>query len=280
MNWSERLGYAPHEKVVILHADDAGKSDAVNDSILQLFDMGLIKSASVMSNMPKADSFLRSVTPNMDIGLHLNITTEWASSVGNYCVKSLCYLSKYCEAIALPSLAFLSTEDVRCEIERQFTFMIDRGVHPTHIDCHNGILFLVLRLAEIYAKYAENHNAAALILEPNPQVRRRFKGFPIKRLSTIYDRLNLPRLDDLWMLPSYAGSYDNKVNCFREIFRSIEPGLTLILFHPGCCMVEDIESYWEHMAIQQLKHELLDQDFVFSTWREVMERYNQYCVNV
>src|SRR5579864_3294490 len=66
-------------KYLILHADDLGFSQSVNDAILTALSNGWITSASVMVPCPHFEEVAEHVRkrPELDIGVHLTLTSEW-----------------------------------------------------------------------------------------------------------------------------------------------------------------------------------------------------------
>ena len=63
-------------RVLIANADDLGMSEAINRGILHAFQAGIVRSASLMVNMPAVEHGveLARKNPDLEIGLHLNIT--------------------------------------------------------------------------------------------------------------------------------------------------------------------------------------------------------------
>ena len=78
-NLAEKLGYLKTDKLLILHADDLGLSKSVNQASFKALKEGLVNSGSVM--MPC--DFISDVgnfainNPEIDLGLHLTVTSEW-----------------------------------------------------------------------------------------------------------------------------------------------------------------------------------------------------------
>src|SRR5947209_12600336 len=83
-------------KLLIIHADDLALSHSVNEAIFAGLKEGRISSASVMVPcpwMPEVAVFAKS-HPNMDLGIHLTLTSEfsgyrWGPVAPVDCVASL-----------------------------------------------------------------------------------------------------------------------------------------------------------------------------------------------
>ncbi len=78
-NWADRLGYGANNKVLILHADDAGMFAGTNTGIQAMLLSGEIQSTSAM---PPVRFFGEMVDwhnsqGNRDVGLHLTLNAEW-----------------------------------------------------------------------------------------------------------------------------------------------------------------------------------------------------------
>ena len=78
-NLSELLGYKKNDKLLIIHADDLGLSNSVNQASFDALNNKYVNSASVMMPAPNtsevADYFIEN--PDVDLGLHLTFTSEW-----------------------------------------------------------------------------------------------------------------------------------------------------------------------------------------------------------
>lgn len=81
VNWADRLGYGSTNKVLVMHADDAGMFLGTNSAIEDLLQSGLVDSAAVMPAPPYyADMVARhNAAGNLDLGIHLTFNSEWES---------------------------------------------------------------------------------------------------------------------------------------------------------------------------------------------------------
>ena len=66
----------------IFNADDFGISKGVNAAIVKAHREGILNSASLMINQKYADDAVKLAKemPNMEIGLHLNLTNEYPAA--------------------------------------------------------------------------------------------------------------------------------------------------------------------------------------------------------
>jgi chitin disaccharide deacetylase len=115
------------ERVLIVNADDFGRSPGVNRGIIRAHENGIVTSASLMVNWPaaaEASDYGRD--GSLGVGLHLDLG-EWAYRDGAW----------YARYEILPS----RTKDaVRAEIRRQLELFEQlMGRPPTHLDSHQHV---------------------------------------------------------------------------------------------------------------------------------------------
>lgn len=119
------------ETEYIIHADDFGLNEGVNDCICECFQKGWIHETSLMVNMPTCDSavsqaerigFLHAV------GLHLNLTS------GKPLTSAIRNCKRFCNAegffnktfhLSKTGRFFLSAEE-KCAVEREIEAQVDK----------------------------------------------------------------------------------------------------------------------------------------------------------
>lgn len=75
----QKLGYPAGSRLLLIHGDDFGVAHSVNLATEEALEKGWITSASMMvpcSWFPEAAKFARE-HPDLDLGLHLTLTTWW-----------------------------------------------------------------------------------------------------------------------------------------------------------------------------------------------------------
>ncbi len=147
-------------KFLIVNADDLGLTEGTNRAVIDCFNNGIVRSASLMSPGKAFDGavLLAKQNPGLSIGVHLTLAGErsvaTADSVrslvdgnGNLPQSHKQFIIKYLtRGIAL--------NDVRVELEAQLSKVRDAGIKISHINSHQhlhvlpGIIDIVLELAK------------------------------------------------------------------------------------------------------------------------------------
>ena len=129
---------------LIINADDYGMSDGVNDAVNKLMSKGIVKSTTVMTNMPHASDARHLLAfDGVSVGLHFNLSQGQAiSSVDE--VKTLVDDAGRFLGIAELRNRFakglISKKEVYLELEAQWRRLEDiLGCPPSHIDSHQGL---------------------------------------------------------------------------------------------------------------------------------------------
>ncbi|WP_297635715.1 chitin disaccharide deacetylase [uncultured Clostridium sp.] len=143
---------------VIFNADDFGLTEGVNLGILKAFKDGVVKSTTLMVNMPFAEQAVKiaNENPELGVGVHLTVTAgpqlikiknSLVDENGDFHNKDLLYDYQ----------VKLNEEELYCEWKTQINKFIElMGKKPTHIDSHHHIhlipkyLKVALKLAEEY----------------------------------------------------------------------------------------------------------------------------------
>jgi hypothetical protein len=142
---AERLGYGPHARLLIVHADDLGLADSVNNAFFSGLATGLINSGSVMVPCPCFSGVAAFAQSHLDadIGLHLTLTSEraksWAPVAPSTQVSSLVD-QRGCLHEKWPPEIRISLGEVEIELRAQIEKAYAAGLRPTHLDSHQFLL--------------------------------------------------------------------------------------------------------------------------------------------
>lgn len=199
-------------KRLIVNADDFGLSHGVNRGVVAAVQNGIVRSTSVMVNMPGFEDAvaLAHTLPGLGTGLHLNLTygrpvlpvAQVASLVNDEGVYT-----KDIERLLQCGL----TGEMQAEFQAQFERFVAAGLHLTHIDTHHH-LHKSPRVLELVVSMAGR------------------AGVPIRCLDE-------NALLNLGMVPrarfvNYFGDED-AVERLLAVIRSLPDGATEIPCHPG-----------------------------------------------
>ena len=290
--WAERLGWPAGKKIIMLHADDIGMCPEANIAAKQQLMSGQIQSAAVMIPCPDAREFIdwAKANPKMDIGLHLTLTSEWKTyrwgpvTDENEVPGLLDPEAKLWRSVP-EVVQHASAEEVEKEIRSQIEQSIAWGYTPDHIDTHMGTLYGDPSFVKAYIKVAEEYGIPANIIDiSNPKVLALFKaqGYPLD--DSVVDMVagyTLPKLDFFSSAPK-ADTYGEKVENFKELIRSLQPGLTEIIFHPSVETdnLRSITGSWQQRVWEaemfgdpDLVEFFKNEEIIFTDWKEIMERF-------
>jgi predicted glycoside hydrolase/deacetylase ChbG (UPF0249 family) len=114
-------------RVLIVNADDFGRSHGVNRGVALAHDEGIVTSASAMVHWPAAEEAaeLASGRPALGVGLHVDLE-EWAYDDGEWRVL---YQRAAGDGVAV-------AEEVEAQLAR---FRVLFGREPTHLDSHQHV---------------------------------------------------------------------------------------------------------------------------------------------
>jgi len=167
---AERLGYAPDAKLLIVHADDLGVAHSVDAASIKAFETGQVNSGSIMVPCPwlqEIAAYARA-HPERDLGLHLTLTSEWATYkwgavMSKDRVPSLINKDGYLYPTEVEAAAHIKPEEAEAEIRAQVERARAFGIQPTHLDSHMGTLFRSKALFEALLRVAHDYKLPALV---------------------------------------------------------------------------------------------------------------------
>lgn len=292
MTWAQKLGFPADKIVLILHADDIGMCPEANVSAKRYMENDHIQSSAVMMPCPDAKDFIEWAKehPEKDIGVHLTLTSEWKTyrwpglTPAEEAPGLLDEEGKlWHEVIQVVQNA--SPEEVEKEIRAQVEQALAWGYRPDHMDTHMGTLYGSHQFTAAYLKVAEEYEIPAMVIDfKNPVVVQGFKdaGYPINdEMIEIVNAYSLPKLDFFASAPN-AKTYAEKKASFQALVRSLQPGLTEIIFHPSELTdnLKSITGSWQQRSweAQMFEDEEMitffqSENIIFTNWREIMKRF-------
>jgi predicted glycoside hydrolase/deacetylase ChbG (UPF0249 family) len=145
---AEQLGFAPGDRVAIVHVDDLGMCHAANEGGFEALAHGPATCGSVMvpcAWFQEAASTARA-HPEFDLGVHLTLTSEWGHYrwgpvAGRSAVPSLLDDEGFLPRTTLEVVQRGRPEEAEIELRAQIQMALDAGIDVTHLDSHMGACF-------------------------------------------------------------------------------------------------------------------------------------------
>ncbi len=293
-NWAERLGYPAGKKVIMLHADDAGMCEEANIATKDILLAGHIQSAAAMPPCPYFEDMIdwAKEHPDIDVGLHLTLTSEWKT----YRWPSVSPVEEVPGLIddegmlwrSVPEVVQHATpEEVAKEVRAQIEKSLALGYRPDHIDTHMGTLYGHPEFAKAFLQIAMEYNIPANAIDMSDSLVVKYyreAGYPITEEMIEYmNDYTLPKLDNFTSAPN-AKTYEEKVQAFKDLIKSLRPGLTEIIFHPSVPSenLKSITGSWQQrnweakmFSDPDLKQFFVDEGIIFTSWKEIMQRFEK-----
>jgi predicted glycoside hydrolase/deacetylase ChbG (UPF0249 family) len=292
--WGEKLGFPKDKRVIILHADDAGMCDEANIATYRYMEQNQIQSAAGMVPCEWFDELAEwaKIHPEKDVGVHLTLTSEWKTYRWGPVsepeqVPGLIDPDGFLWRGVPEVVVHASPEEVENEIRAQIDKSIALGVKPDHIDTHMGTLYGTLNFSKAYLKVAQEYGIPAMVIDLSDEtVAERFRddGYPItKELTALLNDYDMPLLDDFFAVPG-GSTYEEKRQNFFALVKSLNPGITEIIFHPSVESdnLKQITNSWQQRVweaqlfsdpavIQFFENE----EVIFTNWVELMKKYKE-----
>ncbi len=160
--WSRgRSETCPHVSLLIVNADDFGRTPGVTEGILQAHRRGIVTSTTTMVNLPHAAAAVRRAlveAPALGVGIHLNLTAGQpvlpARDVSTLVDASGHFYPIRC---LVPRRGDLDLRQVRAELAAQIERFRSWGCAPTHLDAHHHSVYLSPRFFRVLVGLAERY---------------------------------------------------------------------------------------------------------------------------
>jgi len=278
----EQMGYQPYSRLLIVHADDLGVAQSVNTAFITGVGTGLINSGSVIVParfFPEIIAF-GSAYPDVDLGIHLTLTCEWAQ----YGWGPVAAHSKVSSLIddhgqfnpTWTKQMQIDLRQVELELGAQIEKTYQAGLRPTHLDSHQFRLQQYgRRLFEIYLRLGRKYDLPVLV------TRDWFAKFPyMQRSLTPGDMV----IDHVITIGTEISSQQWPAY-YRTAIQNLEPGITQCIIHPGLDNEELQAATGDRLAwgakwrqrdfdffsSDEFRHVLDENNVKLITWREIQK---------
>lgn len=234
----ELLGYAPDDRVLIIHADDVGFSHGSNVAAFEGMARGSLTCGSALVAAPwfAETAAMARESPAADVGVHLALNCEYAG----YRWRSVSGRPSLHAPDGgvwrdVPSVVeHVPAVDAAAELRAQVEHALAMGVDVTHVDTHMGAVMHPNYLPA-YVDIAIEHRLPIFFIRPSE-----------RRLAALGDAADVyaeqtrrledagwPLLDNVIVRTLSEIDPDDKERAFRAFFDELRPGLTHFLCHPA-----------------------------------------------
>lgn len=204
------------DKLLIVNADDLGRTPGINAGIFEAHRRGLVTSATLMVGFPAAEAAAAELAANSDLGVGLHVAlTGGRPTLPPERVPSLVDAEG-----RLPrrpeGLARARRDEVLAEVRSQLRrFRELTGRSPTHLDSHHHTHRLPVVLDALVTVAGE---AGLPVRNASPAVGERLRQAGIPTTDAFVER--------------FFGA-EARLDVLLEILGAVEPGVTELMCHPA-----------------------------------------------
>jgi len=239
---AERLGYGPTDKVLMVHADDIGMSHSVNVASIEALKKGLVTSGSIMVPcpwFPEIAEYFRQ-HPELDLGLHLTLTSEWKSLrwrpvASTDKVRGLLDPDGYMWRSEVQTAMKATPAEVEIELRAQIDKALAAGLKPTHLDTHMGTLYTRRDFFDVYTRLGREYGIPVMAMRPTPEALAYAKKSGIPIGPEAFSQLEA----DGFVLLDYLNTgvagrnFAERKEAYKQFLRNLKPGVTMLIVHLG-----------------------------------------------
>jgi predicted glycoside hydrolase/deacetylase ChbG (UPF0249 family) len=234
----ELLGFAPDDRVLIIHADDVGFSHASNVAAFEGMAAGSLTCASTLVPAPwfMETAKLQQQHPDADVGIHMTLTAEYETyrwrSVSGHPLLHAPDGGMWRDVISV--MRNVDVETAEAELRAQIEHALAMGIDVTHIDTHMGAVMRAKYLPP-YVDLAIEFRLPIFFIRPSE---RRLAalgedaGVYVEQMRRLDER-GWPLLDNAITETMTQIEPEDKERRFKEFFANLRPGLTHFLCHPA-----------------------------------------------
>lgn len=225
---------------IVLNADDFGLTHGINEGIITAMERRIVGSASLMVNFPDSAEAMRVAREKeFSMGWHFNLTlgkpVSDPAAIPSLVGKDGRFLNRN-QLLLRCFLRRVRADDVRREIEAQWQFFADAGLHPEHIDGHEHCHVYPV-ICDVVRDLVVQHKIPLVRLPGE-------KGGPfvpryLTRLLLGHLRGSCPKFwqnTDCLTVPFYGISLVGRVEDHREwrhLLARIADPVSMVMVHPG-----------------------------------------------
>src|SRR5436305_7105548 len=181
------LGYPDDARLLIINADDFGRSHACNAGILRSLTEGVVSSTTLMVPCPWALHAMHMLSdhPEISFGIHLTVISDvplsrWGSLTSRDKVPSLIDEAGFFYSYEhIPAfLAQVKLSELEVEFRAQIEAVLAASLKPTHLDWHCLYNGGRADIFEMTVKLAEEYGLAVRVFDRSTGEALRRQGLP------------------------------------------------------------------------------------------------------
>jgi predicted glycoside hydrolase/deacetylase ChbG (UPF0249 family) len=260
-------------KQVILNGDDFGWSKGVVDGIVRAYDLGVLRSTSIMTTMPAYEYGLNrlSACPEMGVGVHLTIFDGCPllpqSEVPSLVDPDTGQFIRY-EKVKQEKLK-ISSQELYREFKAQILELKSQGIQPTHLDNHCDLVYMRPAWLNVVIELAKEFELPLRCPFGNnlkkelPQLQKISGQSPllIRAAGTMIRRkIDKNRIARTQNFISDYFINNQGIEGMEHVFANLPEGTTEILSHPGYGEEwrQKVQDVLEHQRFRELllEHEI------------------------
>jgi chitin disaccharide deacetylase len=222
---------------LIINADDFGKSDNVNNSILFLHKKGIVSSTTIIANgkcFDEAVDISRS-NPNLGVGVHLCLDGPYNISKKHKTILDADTLQFYSNSQIIRKIKMFSIDEseVFSEYCLQIEKVLHNGIKISHLDHHHH-LHLYFPILGTMIKVAKRYRipfirSQRIILNPQNNILK----YSYRSLHQFYLKRKINTIDGYFQ-PGVYENYSFEIQYMRlqELLR-LNRNIVEIILHPS-----------------------------------------------
>ena len=256
------LGYPGNGRLLIINADDFGRSHASNVATLRALTQGVVSSTTLMVPCPWALHAMQLLAehPEVSFGVHLTVVCEvshyrCAPLTSRDKVASLVDASGFFYTIdQIPQwLAQVQLPELEAEFRAQIEAVLAASLTPTHLDWHCLYNGGRADIFELTVQLAQEYGLAMRVFDRSTGEALQRQGLPT---------------NDHDVLDSYSLGLDDKAAWYVRALRDLPSGLSEWAVHPAL-------DTPEMQAIEPESWQVRTTDFAFLISQEARQIIKQ-----
>jgi chitin disaccharide deacetylase len=221
------LGYPDDARLLIINADDLGRSHASNEATFRALKDGMVSSTTLMAPCPWALHAMQLLSdrPDLPFGVHLTVVCDvshyrWGPLTCRDKVPSLVDETGFFYPLErIPAfLAQVKLSELKVEFRAQIEAVLAASLSPTHLDWHCLDDGGGADIFELTVKLAEEYGLAVRVFHRSTGVTLQQRGLPT---------------NDHDVLDSYRLDLVEKSAWYARALRELPSGLSEWAVHPA-----------------------------------------------